>query len=164
MGKKSKTKTHTKVEPSDQVTNETDAEPKESKEAQNLQVPDLDQLITQITNNGDFKEMMSNISGGLSQDHQKILEATDVDVDADADTDEENTSNISMTDERDGHQDINSDPHYDMMCSLFTDNDGNNVCELLGSINQNLTELNQNFQSLINSQHSDSSEQSDQST
>ena len=147
MGKKSKTKTNTTVE-----AKEPDADTKESKEAQNLQVPDLDQLITQITNNGDFKEMMSNISGGLSQDHQKILEVTEVD------TDDENNSNISVSGERDDLQDINSDPHYDMMCSLFTDNDGNNVCELLGSINQNLTELNQNFQLLIKSKQSDSSD------
>ena len=138
MGKKGKTDTQSK---SDKTS-----EGQDSKDAQNLQVPDLDQLITQITNNGDFKEMMSSISGGLTQDHQKILDATEVDTESD----QQSHSSVHETAPVvETHGEGVVDSNYDMMCSLFTDNDGNNICELLGSINQNLAEINSHFRSLV---------------
>ena len=112
----------------------------QSNENQSLQVPDLDQLITQITNNGDFKEMMSSISGGLTPEHEQILENTDLESDSGSN----HTSDEALNDTT-PEKDIVNESQYDMMCSLFTDNDGNNLCEILNTINQNLTQLNQNI-------------------
>jgi hypothetical protein len=116
-----------------------------TEEAENMQVPDLDQLITQITNNGDFKEMMSNISGGLTHEHDRILETTEVETDNDSANESSNEpeSNLNKVG-------VN-ESQYDMMCSLFTDNEGNNVCEILNLINQNLTQLNQSVKILAES-------------
>ena len=112
---------------------------------ESMQVPDLDQLITQITNNGDFKEMMSSISGGITQEHERILENTEVETDNDS-----NNESANGTDSDINKNSVN-ETQYDMMCSLFTDNEGNNVCEILNLINQNLTQLNQSVKILADS-------------
>ena len=78
-------------------------------------VPELNDIITQITNNGEFKNIMENISEGLAKTNG---EADKVEAN--------NTSNEQLE---------------DLMCTYFADNEGNSISDILTSINNNLTKI-----------------------
>ena len=84
-------------------------------------IPNLDTIISQITNNDEFQGMMNNLSGELlpKKTNQESSENSDQ-----SDLDDEPNNN------------------YDLMATFFSDNDGNNICDILSNINNNLSELN----------------------
>lgn len=95
---------------------------------QNPNIPDLDQIINQITSNGDFKEMMNNVSEGLQLP-----------------TKEESIPEKSTESESSCK---NSDSLYDVCCTFLSDNDGNSVGDVLGQINENLKSIADSLKSL----------------
>lgn len=90
---------------------------------QGVGVPDLDQLINQITQNGDFKKMMDNITenvnGNTNTNQQKDLKEVE-------------TSSSEPNKE---------ESLYDTCCTFLTDNEGNSLAEILSSINGNLQKI-----------------------
>lgn len=97
-------------------------------QAQNPNIPDLDQIINQITSNGDFKEMMTNVSEGLQLPTKEVTipeKSTDVDSSS-----------------------KNSDSLYDLCCTFLSDNDGNSIGDVLGQINENLKNIADSLKSL----------------
>ena len=96
----------------------------------NANIPDLDQIINQITSNGDFKEMMNNVSEGLQLPTKEVSipeKTTETDTSA-----------------------KNSDSLYDICCSFLSDNDGNSVGDVLGQINESLKSISDSLKSLEN--------------
>ena len=81
-------------------------------------LPHLDQIINQITSNGDFKEMMNSVSEGLQVTPKE----------SEKDQDELNTT-----------QSPNS--LYDISCTFLSDAEGNSVADILTQINTNLEKI-----------------------
>lgn len=84
-------------------------------------IPNLDQIINQITSNGDFKEMMNNVSEGLQ------LPLKEVSIPESSDESDTNSKN--------------NESLYDLCCTFLSDNDGNSLADILSQINQNLTTI-----------------------
>ena len=87
-------------------------------------VPNIDDLISHITNNGNFKTMMDSISDGL----QDTSYATN-------NNSTEKNSNSEST------EDISSNPFYDIMSTFLTNSEGDNIVDVLTNINNNLSKL-----------------------
>ena len=83
------------------------------------EIPNLDEIISQITNNGEFNDMMSQISNEVNKK----------DINPNIQDDETESE-------------LNSN---DLLTSLFTDSDGNNICEILSNINNNLQKIANNL-------------------
>ena len=92
-------------------------------------VPNIDDLISHITNNGNFKTMMDSISDGLQDTNYNVSNSTD------KTNNTENTENTENTDE------ITSNPFYDIMSTFLTNSEGDNITDVLTNINNNLTKL-----------------------
>ena len=92
---------------------------------QGVGVPDLDQLINQITQNGDFKKMMDNITENVNVNGNTNVERQ-------TDLKEVETSSSEPNKE---------ESLYDTCCTFLTDNEGNSLAEILSSINGNLQKI-----------------------
>ena len=110
------------------------------------EVHDLDQIISQITANGEFQEMMNSLSDGL-----KTVEQTQT---------QSQTSNETITDTCDDNsKHINTDlspvsctehtSNYDICATFFADDEGNNVCESLQGVQKSLEAINENLTKLV---------------
>lgn len=86
------------------------------------QIPNLDTIISQITQNDQFKGMMDN----FSDDFKKTVQAPG-------------------TEESDLESDSEPNSNYDLMATFFSDQEGNNICDILSNINNNLSKLNDNL-------------------
>ena len=86
------------------------------------QIPNLDTIISQITQNDQFKGMMDS----FSDDFKKTVHAPG-------------------TEESDLESESEPNSSYDLMATFFSDQDGNNICDILSNINNNLSKLNDNL-------------------
>ena len=100
-----------------------------TKEASQAKVPDLDELITHITNNGNFKTMMDSISGGLNEQCINTIDNT---------VSEEKEDKLPNALESSIDEDISTNPNFDLMSTFFTDTKGQNIADILTNINNNL--------------------------
>ncbi len=91
-------------------------------------IPNLDQIINQITSNGDFKEMMNNVSEGLQ------LPLKEVSIPESSDESDTNSKN--------------NESLYDLCCTFLSDNDGNSLADILSQINQNLTTISKTLEEI----------------
>jgi len=96
-------------------------------------IPNLDQIINQITSNGDFKEMMNNVSEGL----QMPIKETPVTV-------------TEPTDETVEPSSKSSESLYDLCCTFLSDGDGNSLADILTQVNQNLQKISDNLEKIAN--------------
>lgn len=88
-------------------------------------VPNLDDIINQITSNGEFKDMMSQLSDELSVPK---------------------TKNEPVNDQKESESVVSSEcedqmSQYDLLTTFFSDENGNNICDVLSNINNNLSKL-----------------------
>ena len=88
-------------------------------------MPDLDQIINQITSNGDFKEMMNNVSEGLQMPLKEVSIPEQV-----TESDSTNKSSDSL---------------YDLCCTFLSDSDGNSIADILSQVNQNLQNISESL-------------------
>ena len=95
-----------------------------SNEQSNLEkeVPDLDEIISQITSNGEFQNMMNNLSGEFKEPLNNI-------------------SNNSTKSVEDKPLETQSE-FSDLMTAFLTDSEGTTVGDILTNINNNLSRLN----------------------
>ncbi len=91
-------------------------------------IPNLDQIINQITSNGDFKEMMNNVSDGLQ------LPLKEVSIPESSDESDTNSKN--------------NESLYDICCTFLSDNDGNSLADIMSQINQNLTTISKTLEEI----------------
>jgi hypothetical protein len=91
-------------------------------------VPDLNDIINQITSNGEFKNMMDNLSGELKTPVDEISEVVDT---------ETNNNNL------------NKEDLYDMMTTFLSDSEGNCLADILSNINKNLTIISTELSSAV---------------
>lgn len=94
----------------------------ESKSTEGM--PNLDEIISQITSNGEFHDMMNQISSEVN----KTTSTEKINGESNEDTCNESELN-----------------NLDILTSLFTDESGNNICEILSSINNNLEKIANNL-------------------
>ena len=97
---------------------------KENKSTENM--PNLDEIISQITSNGEFHDMMSQISGEVNKNSNS------------------NNENIITESNEESCNDSELN-NLDILTSLFTDESGNNICEILSGINNNLEKIANNL-------------------
>jgi hypothetical protein len=90
-------------------------------------VPNLDDIINQITQNGDFKKMMDNITENIGENGDNVEKSEN-----------KGTSNTIVNSNKQTYSD---DKLYDTCCTFFSDNDGNSVADILTDINKNLYNL-----------------------
>ena len=99
---------------------ETSASETSSKEG----MPNLDEIISQITSNGEFHDMMNQISN-------EVNKTTSVEkINGESNGESCNESELN---------------NLDILTSLFTDESGNNICEILSGINNNLEKIANNL-------------------
>ena len=125
--------------------------------------PDLDEIINQITSNGEFKEMMNSLSNGIgniaTKEGNNSGTNDNVDGNGDDNVDDSGTnnngddkgkneseisdrnSNISST--RDSSIDESNLSYYDLLTTFFVDENGNNICDVLNKINTNLENISE---------------------
>jgi len=80
-----------------------------------IQVPNLDEIINQISANGEFKEMMNSLS--------------------------EQTASRNLNEGGESSEEVeesDSSNTYDLFTTFFSDQNGNNICEILSSIDNSL--------------------------
>ena len=94
-------------------------------------IPNLDQIINQITSNGDFKEMMNNVSDGLQMPIKEFTEP-------------------QKTDETVEPPSKSSESLYDLCCTFLSDNDGNSLADILTQVNHNLQKISDNLEKIAN--------------
>ncbi len=94
-------------------------------------IPNLDQIINQITSNGDFKEMMNNVSEGL----QMPLKEVSIPETTNTESDQTTKTSESL---------------YDLCCTFLSDNDGNSLADILTQVNQNLQNISNNLEKIAN--------------
>ena len=104
-----------------------------NKDNSQANVPDLDDLITHITSNGNFKTMMDSLSGGLNEKTNVVKE------------EEENVNEVS--DELDVNEGISDNNNLDLLSTFFTDSSGNNIADILTNINNNLSQISKSLSS-----------------
>ena len=107
------------------------------------EVPDLDKIISQITANGEFQDMMNSLSDGL-----KSVEQLQSDVPSTTDsTIDDNSKNIKT----DAVTNVVSEhpSNYDICATFFADEDGNNICESLRGVQKSLDAINENLGKLV---------------
>ena len=111
----------------DEPQNQSQQEPEPE---QNL-MPDLDQIINQITSNGDFKEMMNNVSEGLQMPLKEV----------------------SIPDTSNENEPINknNESFYDLCCTFLSDSEGNSLADILSQVNQNLQTISETLIEIKNS-------------
>jgi hypothetical protein len=130
-------------------------------EAGNKQ-PDLDEIINQITNNGEFKDMMNSLSNNLKNGDFNMNMAdfsnnkdigTGINDNVDNGDNGNNGDNVDNGDKDDSDNSNNSDnsdnesydennlSYYELLTTFFTDNNGNNICEVMSNINENLSSI-----------------------
>ena len=93
-----------------------------SEQEQNI-MPDLDQIINQITSNGDFKEMMNNVSEGFQMPLKEVT-----------------IPEISNENEQ---VNKNNESLYDLCCTFLSDSEGNSLADILSQVNQNLQTISE---------------------
>ena len=108
--------------------------PKKSQQS-DQPVPNLDDLISSITNNGNFKTMMDSISGGLQDPNLPDQNESKSNVDEDNEIEVNDQENNILPE----IEDITANPQFDIMNTFLTDNQGNNIAEILSNINNNLS-------------------------
>ncbi len=94
-------------------------------------IPNLDQIINQITSNGDFKEMMNNVSEGL----QMPLKEVSIPEKNTTESDQNNKTSESL---------------YDLCCTFLSDSDGNSLADILHEVNTNLSNISKNLEKIAN--------------
>lgn len=103
-----------------------------NKTAEQPIVPNLDDIINQITQNGDFKKMMDNITENIGENGDNVdnIEQPKSENKGTSDTIVNSNKNTDSNDKL-----------YDTFCTFFSDNDGNSVADILTDINKNLYNL-----------------------
>ena len=99
-------------------------------------VPNLDDIINQITQNGDFKKMMDNITENINENGDNV----DIEDDGEKSKSENNTkseNNIVNSNKKSE----SDEKLYDTFCTFFSDNEGNSLADILTDINKNLSNL-----------------------
>ena len=86
----------------------------------NNKSPQIDDIINQITKNTEFQEMMNHLSDEFTS---KKKDLSNESADNNSTCSNDNDENIS---------------NYDLLATFFSDQEGNNICEILGDINKNL--------------------------
>ena len=94
-----------------------------SNEKESSNMPDLDQIINQITSNGDFKDMMNSVSEGLQI---PLKEVSIPEPSPDTDSTIKTTESI-----------------YDTCCTFLSDQDGNSLADILSQVNRNLQTISE---------------------
>ena len=123
-------------------------------EAQNAsnppEVPDLDQIISQITANGEFQDMMNSLSDGLKKVEENQATASAV---AQTESDTRDTdANLSVTDTGGTvTTSVNCDTTstYDICATFLADQEGNNLCDVVRGVQLSLDGINQNLSKLV---------------
>ena len=108
------------------------------------EVPDLDQIISQITANGEFQEMMNNLSDGL-----KSVEGSQPAVNNEVAEEENLDTNKNINTESCVSGPVEHTSNYDICATFFADEDGNNICESLHGVQKSLDGINENLTKLV---------------
>lgn len=125
----------------------TNATETESEPPQAPEVPDLDQIISQITANGEFQEMMNSLSDGLKSVDQGNSSENNNGISGGETPLEDNSKNINTDSALPGPTEYTS--NYDICATFFADEEGNNVCESLHGVQKSLDNINANLTKLV---------------
>lgn len=108
--------------------------------------PDLDKIIQQITNNDDFRQMMESVSDELS-DANVVPSAAGA---AAAPTPPSSTS-AGTSNAKEIEVDLQEEPmsNYDMLCTFFSDSDGNSISDTLTNIDSNLERIATSLETFV---------------
>lgn len=102
--------------------------------------PDLDQIINQITNNSDFKQMMENMTDEMAP-AIKANQTPPLAPQAPPNSPREDDSSKQSDDEQ-----VST---YDTLCTFFSDNEGNSVADIMQNINENLARIAASLDHLV---------------
>ena len=97
--------------------------------------PNLDEIINQITSNGEFKDMMTQLSDELATNKNNNQDDKESTPEVDSDFSSENVEKLN---------------NYDLLTTFFSDQNGNNICEILNEINNNLAKLVEKLPDKVN--------------
>lgn len=125
----------------------TNATETENEPPQAPEVPDLDQIISQITANGEFQEMMNSLSDGLKSVDQGNSPENNNGGSGGEIPSEDNSKNINTDSVLPGPTEYTS--NYDICATFFADEEGNNVCESLHGVQKSLDSINANLTKLV---------------
>jgi len=127
--------------------------------SKNTACPDLDQIIQQITNNEDFKHMMESVSDELTDtgtlpgsgpSTSSTSSATSTPLAPPSDS---NTHRVVEVDTSDAHNHEEPMSHYDMLCTFFSDSDGNSISDTLVDIHSALDRIATSLEVLVKKDH-----------
>ena len=138
--------------------------------SKNTACPDLDQIIQQITNNEDFKHMMESVSDELTDtgtlpgpptssapsapsapSTPSAPSAPSATLAPPSDSDTHRVVEVDATDSP-NHEEPMS--HYDMLCTFFSDSDGNSISDTLVDIHSALDRIATSLEVLVKKDNS----------